>query len=440
MIRQKIKALIYLTLLLFWLLTAGTACAGVNHNRVVALTVEGPIVPVTASYIQRGIKLAENEGIACIIKLDTPGGLYSSTQQIVGYILNAGVPVIVYVSPQGGWAGSAGTFITIAAHYAVMAPGSRIGAAHPVSTTGQTEQSVSDVSSQKITEDAAAWVRSLAQLRGRNVQAAELAVRESKSYSDQEALKIKLIDARARTMDELLKDLNGKELTIRDGRIIILTTDNADLFPVAMNLREKILTAISNPEVAYLLFTLGMIGLIAEIYHPGAVFPGLVGVLGLLLGLYGLGTLDAYWVGIMLLVLAFGLFTAEAFVTSHGVIGAGGAVSFVMGSVLLFSGSGTGFAISPWLIAVTTAFFMALVGLLLLAVVKGQKRHIITGTEGIIGQTAVARSPLNPAGIVIFSGGLWNAVSEEGAVDEGEEVVISSVKGLKLTVKKKNNS
>lgn len=438
MIRQKIKALIYLTLLLFWLLPAGTASAGVNGGRVVVLSVDGPIVPVTATYIQRGINLAESEGIACIIKLDTPGGLYASTQQIVGYILNAGVPVIVYVSPQGGWAGSAGTFITIAAHYAVMAPGSRIGAAHPVSTSGQTEES--GVSGQKITEDAAAWVRSLAQLRGRNVQAAELAVRESKSYSDQEALKIKLIDARARTMDELLQNLNGKELTVRDGRIIILTTVNADLFPVAMNFREKFLTAISNPEVAYLLFTLGMIGLIAEIYHPGAVFPGLVGALGLLLGLYGLGTLDAYWVGILLLLLAFGLFAAEAFVTSHGVIGAGGAVSFVMGSILLFSGSGPGFTISPWLILVTTAFFMALVGLLLLAVVRGQKRHVITGTEGIIGQTAVARSMLNPAGIVIFSGGLWNAVSEEGTVNEGEEVVISSVKGLKLTVKKKNNN
>ena len=439
MIRQKAKALLFLTLLLFWLLPAGTACAGVNRSRVVVLSVEGPIVPVTASYIRRGIDLAESEGIACIIKLNTPGGLYGATQQIVDYILNAEVPVIVYVAPQGGWAGSAGTFITIAAHYAVMAPGSRIGAAHPVSAnSGQTEES--GVSGQKITEDAAAWVRSLAQLRGRNVQAAELAVRESKSYSDQEALKINLIDARARTMDELLQDLEGKELTIRDGRIIILTTVSADLFPVAMNLREKLLTAISNPEVAYLLFTLGMIGLIAELYHPGAVFPGLVGALGLLLGLYGLGTLDAYWVGIMLLLLAFGLFAAEAFVTSHGVIGAGGAVSFVMGSILLFTGSGPGVVIRPWLIVVTTAFFVALVGLLLLAVVRGQKRQVITGTEGIIGQTAVVRSTLNPAGIIFFSGGLWNAVSEEGPVNEGEEVVISSVKGLKLTVKKKNNN
>lgn len=196
---------------------------------VVVLTVEGPIVPVVASYLERGIRLAEqSRATACVIRLNTPGGLYQSTQEIVGHILNARVPVVVYVSPQGGWAGSAGTFITVAAHYAAMAPGSRIGAAHPVSVAPGTQERT-DVPGEKITEDAAAWIRSLAQLRGRNAEAAEQAVRESKSYSDQEALEKKLIDVRARDLDELLEKLHGKEIVLQDGQKVVVNTQNAPL-------------------------------------------------------------------------------------------------------------------------------------------------------------------------------------------------------------------
>jgi membrane-bound serine protease (ClpP class) len=416
---------------------AGSGWSDSRADEVVVITLEGPVVPVVASYVERGISFAEQHGaVACIIKLNTPGGLYQSTQEIVGHILNARVPVIVYVSPQGGWAGSAGTFITIAAHYAAMAPGTRIGAAHPVSIGPGQEGEVS-VPGEKITEDAAAWVRSLAQLRGRNIQAAELAVRESKSYSDQEAMEKKLIDARARNLDELLDQLDRKEFTLQDGRKVIINTRNVVQRQMAMNLREKILLTVSTPEIAYLLFTLGMIGLIAEIYHPGAIFPGVIGGLSLLLGLYGLGNLDAYWGGVLLLVLALGLFTAEAFVVSHGLLGTGGVVSFVMGSLLLFTGSGPGIQISPWLIALTTAIFAALVGLLVLAVVRGQKRQVITGQEGIIGQVAITRTSLTPEGTVFYAGSFWNAVLEEGQAEVGEKVIITAIDGLKLRVRKK---
>ncbi|MEW6423702.1 MAG: nodulation protein NfeD [Bacillota bacterium] len=415
----------------------GVNCSSLPEEEVVILTVDGPIVPVVASYLGRGINLAEQEkAAACVICLNTPGGLYKSTQEIVGRILNARVPVVVYVSPQGGWAGSAGTFITVASHYAAMAPGSRIGAAHPVSIGPGTDEKT-NVPGEKITEDAAAWIRSLAQLRGRNAEAAELAVRESKSYSDQEALAKKLIDARARDLNELLEKLQGKEIVLQDGRKVVLNTQNAPHRRLDMNLREKILAALSNPEVAYLLFTLGMIGIIAEIYHPGAIFPGVLGGLCFLLGLYGLGNLDAYWGGILLLILAFGLFIAETFVVSHGLLGTGGLVAFVLGSLLLFTGSGPGMQISPWLIALLAVLFAALLALLVFVIVRGQTRRVITGQEGLIGQPAVARTPLNPKGTVFCAGSLWSAISEEGQVGEGEEVVITGVEGLKLRVKKK---
>ncbi|MEW6276022.1 MAG: nodulation protein NfeD [Bacillota bacterium] len=441
---KKFKYVI-LFFILFFIITTGVLvlgptevnCSSLPEEEVVILTVDGPIVPVVASYLGRGINLAEQEkAAACVICLNTPGGLYKSTQEIVGRILNARVPVVVYVSPQGGWAGSAGTFITVAAHYAAMAPGSRIGAAHPVSIGPGTDEKP-NVPGEKITEDAAAWIRSLAQLRSRNAEAAELAVRESKSYSDQEALAKKLIDAQARDLNELLEKLQGKEIVLQDGRKVVLNTQNAPHRRLDMNLREKILATLSNPEVAYLLFTLGMIGIVAEIYNPGAIFPGVLGGLCFLLGLYGLGNLDAYWGGILLLILAFGLFIAEAFVVSHGLLGTGGLVAFVLGSLLLFTGSGPGIAINPWLIALFTTFFAALLALLVYAIVRGQTRKVITGQEGLIGQVAVARTPLNPKGTVFCAGSLWSAISEEGQVGEGEEVVITGVEGLKLRVKKK---
>ncbi len=433
-------ALLGSILLLALLLNLGTPLPSVRaaegNPPVVVAGYDGAVVPITAKYLERVIRHAENLGAtACVIQLSTPGGLYTTTQEIVTTILNARVPVIVYVSPAGGWAGSAGTFITISAHVAAMAPGSRIGAAHPVGI-GPSDGQQQDVPSQKITEDAAAWARSIAQLRGKNADAVEQAVRESKSYSDAEALKLNLIDLRAQDLEDLLRQVDGKKVALSSGAQVELRTKGAPIVNLSMNPVEKALLALSNPDLAYILMTVGMAGLMVEIYHPGLIFPGVAGAISLLLGLYSLGTLDAYWGGVLLIILAFGLFIAEAFVPSHGILGAGGVISFVTGSLLLFSGGPPGIGISISLIVTTALVFAALVALLVTAVVRGQKRAVTTGSEGLIGRTGTARSDLLPEGLVFVEGELWRAVSEEGTIKAGEKVVITAMEGLNLRVRR----
>lgn len=433
-------ALLGSILLLALLLNLGTPLPSVRaaegNPPVVVAGYDGAVVPITAKYLERVIRHAENLGAtACVIQLSTPGGLYTTTQEIVTTILNARVPVIVYVSPAGGWAGSAGTFITISAHVAAMAPGSRIGAAHPVGI-GPSDGQQQDVPSQKITEDAAAWARSIAQLRGKNADAVEQAVRESKSYSDAEALKLNLIDLRAQDLEDLLQQVDGKKVALSSGAQVELRTKGAPIVNLSMNPVEKALLALSNPDLAYILMTVGMAGLMVEIYHPGLIFPGVAGAISLLLGLYSLGTLDAYWGGVLLIILAFGLFIAEAFVPSHGILGAGGVISFVTGSLLLFSGGPPGIGISISLIVTTALVFAALVALLVTAVVRGQKRAVTTGSEGLIGRMGTARSDLLPEGLVFVEGELWRAVSEEGTIKAGEKVVITAMEGLNLRVRR----
>ena len=406
-----------------------------NSRPVVVASYEGAVVPITAKYCERVIHHAETIGAsACVIELSTPGGLYATTQELVTTILNAEVPLIVYVSPAGGWAGSAGTFITVSAHVAAMAPGSRIGAAHPVSIGQDNEQQ--SVPSEKITEDAAAWARSIAQMRGKNAEAVELAVTESKSYSDTEALKLNLIDIRSRDFTELLQQIDGKTVTLNSGTEVKLETKQTPVQRVPMNPIEKALLALSNPDLAYILMTIGMAGIMVEIYHPGLIFPGVVGAISLLLGLYSLGTLDAYMGGVLLIVLAFGLFIAEAFVPSHGILGTGGIVSFVSGSLLLFSGASNGLGVSISLIVITALILTALMALLVTAVVRGQKRSVITGSEELIGKEATVRSDLHPEGTIFVAGELWKAVAAEGTIKAGEKVVVTSIDGLQLKVQR----
>ena len=314
--------------------------------RVDVITVDGSIVPVMADYIQRGIDHAQDGAQALVIELDTPGGLTSTTQVIVEAILNSPVPVIVYVSPAGAWAGSAGSFITLAGHVAAMAPGTFIGAAHPVTIGGAGE--LPQPEEEKIVNALASSIRSIAQERQRNVEAAEDMVRQSLAKTDQEALELNLIDLRAENLSELLDRLEGRQITLRGYEKTTLHTRGAEINRIPMTSVERFLHAISDPNVAYILLSLALLGIAVEFSNPGAILPGVVGGIALFLSLYSLGILGASWAGVLLMFLAFAMLVAEAFVPSHGLLAAGGVASMLMGSFLLFSG--TVFTVNRWLV------------------------------------------------------------------------------------------
>jgi len=405
-----------------------------TNQSIEVLHVEGAIVPVIADYIDRGIEQAEIKGsTAVIIQLSTPGGLMNTTQKIVERILNAKVPIVVYVSPAGGWAGSAGTFITLASHVAAMAPGSRIGAATPV-TMGE---ELSEEMKKKVTEDAAAWIRSISEMRGRNPDDAELAVREGKSYTVTEALENNLIDLQADSLESLISQLNGMKVTLVSGEEIVLDTESYALDINEMSLAERFLHAISDPNIAYVLLTLGSIGIIAEIYNPGALFPGIIGGISLLLAFYSLGVLDAFWGGILLILLAFGLFIGEVLTTTFGLFTAGGIAALILGSLILFPGEAPMFQVNPWLIATVVIIVTALFAFVINRVVGAHRRQAKTGREELVGKTALVKQALEPEGTIFFKGERWTAISEKGRIKPGEEVIITKVDGLILHVIKK---
>ena len=408
--------------------------AAASPATVEVLTVDGTIVPVIADYIDRGISQAEKDGATvCIIELDTPGGLLDSTERIVQRIMNADVPIVVYVSPKGAWAASAGTFITLSAHIAAMTPGTTIGAAHPVSAGGE---EIPEDQMKKIVEFSAKWMRTIAEERGRNMEEAELAVTQSKSFTDVDALEYNLINLRSDSLQSLISQINGWKVTLASGEEVIIDTTDYGSTRNEMNAVEKFLQTISDPNIAYILFTLATIGLITEISSPGLVFPGVAGAISLCLAFYSLGVLDAYWGGIALILLAVGLFIAEYFTTSFGLLTAGGVIALVIGSLILFSHS-PGIEVDKRLIAGVTAGVTAFAIFVVGAIIRGQRRRKATGAEGMIGTIAIARTPLDPTGTVLVQGELWTAASEGGKVSPGEEVIISRVEGLKLWVAKK---
>jgi len=413
----------------------GSFISAASPTTVEVLTVDGTIVPVIADYIDRGISQAEENGATvCIIELNTPGGLLDSTDKIVQRIMNADVPIVVYVSPKGAWAASAGTFITLSAHIAAMTPGTVIGAAHPVAAGGE---EIPEEQMKKIVEFSAKWMRTIAEERGRNMEEAELAVRESKSFTDVDALEYNLIDLRADNLESLISQIDGWKVTLASGEEVIIDTADYVQTRNEMNAIEKFLQTISDPNIAYILFTLATIGLITEISNPGMVFPGVAGGISLFLAFYSLGVLDAYWGGIALLLLAVGLFIAEYFTTSFGLLTAGGIISLVIGSLILFSYS-PGIAVDKRLIAGVAVGFTAFAVFVVGAIVRGQRRRKATGAEGMIGKIAIAKTPLDPTGTVLTHGELWTAASEGGRVAPGEEVIITKVEELKLWVAKKS--
>jgi membrane-bound serine protease (ClpP class) len=428
---KALRLAFFIALLAGALLSVAVSASG---QLVRVLRVEGVIVPIVADYIDRGISQAEDEdATACIIELDTPGGLLESTETIVKRIMNADVPVVVYVSPKGAWAASAGTFITLSAHIAAMTPGTTIGAAHPVAGGGE---EIPEDQMQKITEFSAKWMKTIAQERGRNMDEAQLAVTESKSFTDVDALEANLIDFRADSLDSLISQINGREVTLASGRQVTIDTAGGEPVRQEMSFIERFLHAISNPNIAYILLSIGSIGIIAEIYNPGAFFPGITGAISLLLAFYALNVLDARWGGILLILLAFGLFIGEALTAGFGLFITGGIVSLVLGSLILFPG-GTLFQVSPWLIAIVTILVAAFFAFVIQRVIRIHRRQAYTGREELVGKTAVVRVALDPEGMVLFKGELWTALSEKGRVKAGEEVIITRVEGLKLYVTKK---
>ena len=414
---------------------SGGVIVSASTPTIEVLHVKGTIVPVVADYIDRGISHAEDEGAAvCIIELDTPGGLLGSTERIVQRIMNADVPIVVYVSPKSAWAASAGTFITLSAHIAAMTPGTTIGAAHPVSGSGE---EIPEDQMKKIVEFSAKWMGTIAEERGRNIEEAELAVRESKSFSDVDALECNLIDLRADNLESLISQINGWKVVLANGVEVTINTSGYETARNEMNSIEKFLQIISDPNIAYILFTLATIGLTTEISNPGMIFPGVAGSISLILAFYSLAVLNAYWGGILLILLAMGLFVAEYFTTSFGLLTAGGVISLVMGSLILFSHS-PGVEVNRGLIAGVTAGIAAFAIFVIGAIVRGQRRRKATGAEGMIGKMAIAKTPLDPSGTVLAQGELWTATTESGRIEPGEEVTISKVEELKLWVTRKS--
>lgn len=404
-------------------------------SRIAVLRITSTINPVLADYIERGIDEAENQGAtACIIQIDTPGGLDTAMRDIVQSIVNANIPIVAYVSPSGARAASAGVFITIAAHVAVMAPNTAIGAASPVSLGPEGEQQISETLKEKIVNDAAAYIRSLAESHGRNVEWAEEAVREAVSATEQEALELNVIDMISPNLNTLITELDGREVTLLNGSRVTINTSGSTISIIEMTGVERFLYAISDPNIAFLLLGLASLGIFIEIMNPGLIFPGVVGAISGLLAFYALGQLPVNIAGLLLIILSFGLFVAEAFTSSFGLLTAGGVISLVLGALILFPAGGPLFRVNPWLIAIIVIGIVASMVFIINKIIRAQRRQAATGREELIGKTALVKSTLDPEGQVLYKGELWRAISESGRVENGREVVINGIDSLTLYV------
>lgn len=420
------------------LATSIAAQAQTASPRIDVLTVKGTINPVLVDYIGRSIERAEEAGaLALIIQMDTPGGLDTAMRDIIQEIVNSPIPVVVYVSPSGARAASAGAYITLSAHVAVMAPNTVIGAATPVAMGGDGEAAMSDEMKAKIINDAAAYMRDIAESHGRNAEWAEKAVREGVSATSREALELNVIDMIAPDLNALVAQLNGRQVTLLDGSVVTLNTKDAVINPVKMKLIEDFLYTIADPNIAFILLSLGMLGITVELFNPGLIFPGAVGAISLLLAFFSLGVLPVNWAGVLLIVLAFGLFIGEVLTTTFGLFTVGGVTALVIGSLILFQGASPVFQVNPWLIATVAIVIASLFAFVVSRVLTAHRRQATTGREELVGKTSVVKVALDPEGTVFFKGERWTAISEKGRVEPGEEVLITKIDGLTLYVIKK---
>ena len=403
-------------------------------QKVYSIKIDGAINPVTADFIKSSIEqAADNKAECLIIHLNTPGGLLKSTRVIVSDMLESPVPIVVYVSPGGSHAGSAGVFITMAANIAAMAPSTNIGAAHPVSSQGQMDS----VMSGKVTNDASAFIKTIAEKRNRNVEWAEDAVRNSVAITETEALDKKVIDLIASNEQELLEKINGMQAEVL-GKQITLQTKNAKVERLEMGWVDNFLAIISDPNIAYILMMVGMYGIMFELYNPSSIFPGVVGVISLILAFYAMHTLPINYAGLGLIIFAIILFLLEIKIISHGILAIGGVISLFLGSIMLFrNGSMPELYKVSWGVIIsstilTSLFFLTIIGMGM----KAQLAKPMSGADGIVGELGEAINDLDMIGRVRVQGESWNAESISGRIEQGDKVEVTAIENLKLFVKR----
>jgi len=424
-----------------------------TSSQIYVIKIDNYIInPITAKFISKAIQEATaNDATCLIIELDTPGGLLESTRTIVKDILNAKIPIVTYIAPSGSRAGSAGVFITYASHVAAMAPSTNIGAAHPIgigftpppAPTGEKvveeikeKQKEKDVLEEKIMNDILAWVEGIAKTRKRNIEWVKEAVTESVSVSEKEALENNVVDIIAIDLDDLIKQIDGKTVETNYGQKII-NTKAADINTVALSNHEKVLHAIAHPNIAYILMLLGVLGLIFEFTHPGIGFPGIAGLICLLLAAYSFQLLPINYAGLLLIILSIVLFIAEALTPTFGLLTLGGIVSFIFGSLMLIDTQYPFLKISLNAIIPAVITFAAITLFLVANLLKTHRRKITTGKQGLIGQTATAISTIKRKGKVSCHGEIWTAYNtKKHIIKKGDEVKVVKVEGLKLFVEK----
>jgi membrane-bound serine protease (ClpP class) len=426
------------TLGFFSILLIGVVCIfaallvhaqGVSEEReAMIIELEGPINPATATFMTRGIEKAEEQGsVLVVIRLDTPGGLASSMRTMVKSIMNARIPVVVYVGPKGAGAASAGVMVTVAAHVAAMAPGTNIGAAHPVTAGGK---DIEKTMSKKVLNDMASYGRGIAQEKGRNAEWVEKAIRESVSITADEALEKNVVDLVAADMDDLLKQLDGREITLREGKLKLKTKDLVKAY-YRPGFRDKILKTISDPNIAYILMMIGLAGLYFELSHPGAIFPGVAGAISLILAFYSFQTLPVNYAGLLLVALGIILFIAEIKVTSYGVLSLGGLISLTLGSIMLFEDVMVSLKLMMPTIILVGGFFVIVSTLAFRAYRTKPK----AGMDGLMGEIGLVKESIDPEGLIFVHGEYWRAVANE-KIEPGERVEVEGAEGLVLRVKR----
>lgn len=427
------RAVLFLLIVLaaVWAGPKGAAAVNRSLKEVLILDLEGPINPGSALYVERGVLEAEVRGAALVIlRMDTPGGLASSMRTMVKAIVNSPVPVAVYVGPRGAGAASAGVMVTVAGHVAAMAPGTNIGAAHPVSAGGK---DIQEEMSKKVVNDMASYGRGIAEEKGRNGAWVEKAIRESVSVTAEEALDKGVIDLVAEDEASLLEALEGREVTVQ-GQTVVLAVAGLETFRYQPGFRDKVLRTISDPNIAYILMMIGLAGLYFELSNPGAILPGVIGSISLILAFFSLQTLPVNYAGLLLIVLALVLFIAEIKVTSYGLLSVGGLISLTLGSIMLFEDVGVSLRVMLPMIVLVGGFFVVVAGLAF----RAYRIRPRGGSEGIVGEVGTVTKRIDPEGMVFVHGEHWRARADE-AVEPDQEVEVVGIRGLVLKVRKSHS-